>query len=98
MPPAQLQNFLPPPQLNYSMANYRRPETPAMHKVYILDCKSCGKFLTNRGMKVSLLIISTNNNSHQYTILDILFAGGSPSATEREPLFYGRHAAELLRL
>lgn len=31
------------------------PPPPQMaHKVWILDCKTCGMFLTNRGMKVSL--------------------------------------------
>ncbi|EPT04453.1 hypothetical protein FOMPIDRAFT_1034660 [Fomitopsis schrenkii] len=31
------------------------PPTP-VHKVWILDCKSCGTFLTNRGMKAVLLL------------------------------------------
>ncbi|PSR73914.1 hypothetical protein PHLCEN_2v10272 [Hermanssonia centrifuga] len=29
------------------------PPPPLIHKVWILDCQSCGTFLTNRGMKVS---------------------------------------------
>ncbi|KAJ7594423.1 FAM72 protein-domain-containing protein [Mycena floridula] len=29
---------------------------PFLHKVWILDCKSCGSFLTNRGMKAVLLL------------------------------------------
>ena len=29
------------------------PPPPIPHKVWILDCKGCGTFLTNRGMKVS---------------------------------------------
>lgn len=29
------------------------PPSPLPHKVWILDCKACGTFLTNRGMKVS---------------------------------------------
>ena len=29
------------------------PPSQPVHKVWILDCKSCGTFLTNRGMKVS---------------------------------------------
>ncbi|KAJ7780551.1 hypothetical protein DFH07DRAFT_901073 [Mycena maculata] len=29
---------------------------PVAHKVWILDCKSCGTFLTNRGMKAVLLL------------------------------------------
>ncbi|KAI0633706.1 hypothetical protein C8Q77DRAFT_1042139, partial [Trametes polyzona] len=32
------------------------PPPPIPHKVWILDCKSCGKFLTNRGMKAVLLL------------------------------------------
>lgn len=29
------------------------PPPPIPHKVWILDCRSCGAFLTNRGMKVT---------------------------------------------
>jgi hypothetical protein len=36
------QNAHPPP-----------PPPPIAHKVWILDCRSCGIFLTNRGMKVT---------------------------------------------
>ncbi|KAI0958394.1 hypothetical protein AcV7_004225 [Taiwanofungus camphoratus] len=32
------------------------PPPPITHKVWILDCKSCGTFLTNRGMKAVLLL------------------------------------------
>ncbi|KAH7888609.1 hypothetical protein F5I97DRAFT_1854052 [Phlebopus sp. FC_14] len=33
------------------------PQPPQLvHKVWILDCKSCGTFLTNRGMKAVLLL------------------------------------------
>ncbi|RDB25052.1 Protein FAM72A [Hypsizygus marmoreus] len=32
------------------------PPPPIPHKVWILDCKSCGTFLTNRGMKAVLLL------------------------------------------
>ncbi|KAI0674756.1 hypothetical protein C8Q78DRAFT_1008761 [Trametes maxima] len=35
------------------------PPPPIPHKVWILDCKSCGTFLTNRGMKVSLVFVPT---------------------------------------
>lgn len=31
------------------------------HKVWIIDCRSCGSFLTNRGMKVSLFPNSPNS-------------------------------------
>ena len=30
------------------------PPPPPLHKVWIVDCKACGMFLTNRGMKVRL--------------------------------------------
>ena len=30
----------------------QQPPAPQSHKVWILDCKSCGTFFTNRGMKV----------------------------------------------
>ena len=33
------------------------PPPPIPHKVWILDCKACGMFLTNRGMKVSALAL-----------------------------------------
>ncbi|KAI0743389.1 hypothetical protein C8Q80DRAFT_833587 [Daedaleopsis nitida] len=32
------------------------PPPPIPHKVWILDCKGCGTFLTNRGMKAVLLL------------------------------------------
>ncbi|KAH9940438.1 uncharacterized protein BXZ73DRAFT_88682 [Epithele typhae] len=32
------------------------PPSPLPHKVWILDCKACGTFLTNRGMKAVLLL------------------------------------------
>lgn len=38
--------FVPPQQV----------QAPQSHKVWILDCKSCGTFLTNRGMKAVLLL------------------------------------------
>ncbi|KAG2150455.1 hypothetical protein DEU56DRAFT_729077 [Suillus clintonianus] len=40
-------NSYPPPSL---------PPAQLAHKVWILDCKSCGTFLTNRGMKAVLLL------------------------------------------
>ncbi|KAG0706083.1 hypothetical protein DFH29DRAFT_980574 [Suillus ampliporus] len=40
-------NSYPPPSL---------PPSQLTHKVWILDCKSCGTFLTNRGMKAVLLL------------------------------------------
>ena len=36
-----------------SQGPYPLPPPPVAHKVWILDCKACGMFLTNRGMKVS---------------------------------------------
>ncbi|KAK7005609.1 hypothetical protein R3P38DRAFT_3038541 [Favolaschia claudopus] len=35
---------------------YPPPPPPVSHKVWILDCKACGMFLTNRGMKAVLLL------------------------------------------
>jgi len=40
--------YVPPQQL----------PAPQSHKVWILDCKSCGTFFTNRGMKVGLTFVS----------------------------------------
>lgn len=34
---------------------------PRAHKVWILDCKACGTFLTNRGMKVSGFFSSSSS-------------------------------------
>lgn len=33
------------------------PPPPRQHKVWILDCKACGMFLSNRGMKVCLIFL-----------------------------------------
>lgn len=35
---------------------YPTPPSPIAHKVWILDCKNCHMFLTNRGMKAVLLL------------------------------------------
>ncbi|KAF8806438.1 hypothetical protein BYT27DRAFT_7101767 [Phlegmacium glaucopus] len=35
---------------------YPTPPPPISHKVWILDCKNCNMFLTNRGMKAVLLL------------------------------------------
>ncbi|KAF8161191.1 hypothetical protein B0H34DRAFT_746903 [Crassisporium funariophilum] len=35
---------------------YPAPPPPIAHKVWLLNCKSCGMFLTNRGMKAVLLL------------------------------------------
>ncbi|RPD63701.1 hypothetical protein L227DRAFT_608260 [Lentinus tigrinus ALCF2SS1-6] len=60
----------PPPVLQSSRLPWQQPYTrtvqaqpfntppppPLPHKVWILDCKGCGTFLTNRGMKAVLLL------------------------------------------
>lgn len=33
---------------------------PRMHKAWMIDCKACGTFLTNRGMKVSLWLLTSS--------------------------------------
>ncbi|KAF7361801.1 hypothetical protein MVEN_00524300 [Mycena venus] len=47
-------------QLVFPAHHHHHPYAPApppvAHKVWILDCKSCGTFLTNRGMKAVLLL------------------------------------------
>lgn len=40
------------------------PPPPIAHKVWILDCKSCGTFLTNRAMKVFPL---SSSLTHTFT-------------------------------
>lgn len=64
-PPAVVHNHYIQPQHHYSApagtgtragssanVNMAPPPPQVAHKVWILDCKSCGSFLTNRGMKV----------------------------------------------
>ncbi|TFK90388.1 hypothetical protein K466DRAFT_484852 [Polyporus arcularius HHB13444] len=60
-PPPVLQNSRLPWQHPYSRALQVQPinappPPPLPHKVWILDCKGCGTFLTNRGMKAVLLL------------------------------------------
>lgn len=52
-PPLQLA-YIPPLSVLFFPMPPSMPEPPVLHKVWILDCKSCGKFLTNRGMKVRI--------------------------------------------
>ncbi|TFY63728.1 hypothetical protein EVJ58_g3095 [Rhodofomes roseus] len=57
---SRMQSTHPPPPWYTARMQYFPPPPPAtappapVHKVWILDCKSCGTFLTNRGMKVSV--------------------------------------------
>ncbi|KIK40447.1 hypothetical protein CY34DRAFT_807185 [Suillus luteus UH-Slu-Lm8-n1] len=70
-PPSMFSYFAVPPQghaaswqthLSMSMVQHNSyppptfPPAQLAHKVWILDCKSCGTFLTNRGMKAVLLL------------------------------------------
>ncbi|KAI0717287.1 hypothetical protein C8T65DRAFT_122002 [Cerioporus squamosus] len=60
-PPPVLQTSRLPWQHPYSrtlqtQAFNTPPPPPLPHKVWILDCKGCGTFLTNRGMKAVLLL------------------------------------------
>ncbi|CAA7259096.1 unnamed protein product [Cyclocybe aegerita] len=48
-------DYLPQPHL-FPHNPYPFPPPPIAHKVWILDCASCGLFLTNRGMKAVLLL------------------------------------------
>jgi len=51
-------NVWPQPYVYRFPPNYGPiPPLPAAHQVWILDCKSCGTFLTNRGMKGVLLLL-----------------------------------------
>ena len=54
--PQQQQTFYTSPAAVASAA-YNHPPVvpePALHKVWIIDCKNCGTFLTNRAMKASV--------------------------------------------
>ncbi|EMD37687.1 hypothetical protein CERSUDRAFT_114321 [Gelatoporia subvermispora B] len=44
------------PHFHVQMQRPPQPPPPVAHKVWILDCKSCGTFLTNRGMRAVLLL------------------------------------------
>ena len=51
------------------------PPPPMAHKVWILDCKNCHMFLTNRGMKV------THSNYILSFLAENVDLGGPPPAT-----------------
>lgn len=61
-PPSTLNYFLSPPILTPWPAHALQlppppaPIHPIAHKVWILDCRTCTTFLTNRGMKAVLLL------------------------------------------
>lgn len=93
-PPLQLA-YIPSYPTIYTMSNYY-PEPPILHKVWILDCKSCGKFLTNRGMKVCPSVTSVGlffTNTHLRIYL------GCPASSSSCPIvLYRCHANQLLRI
>ncbi|KAF9529424.1 hypothetical protein CPB83DRAFT_906089 [Crepidotus variabilis] len=59
-PVMNLHQIAPPQMYNYVHLfpnnPYPQPPPPIAHKVWILDCKTCGAFLTNRAMKAVLLL------------------------------------------
>lgn len=50
--PTRPEGFVPPPPPQQVQ------HVEYLHKVWILDCKACGTFFTNRGMKVSILFLN----------------------------------------
>ncbi|KAJ4483297.1 hypothetical protein J3R30DRAFT_3447444 [Lentinula aciculospora] len=48
--------FPPNPYQHWNSAPPPAVQQPVAHKVWIIDCRSCGLFLTNRGMKAVLLL------------------------------------------
>lgn len=70
-------------------------EPPAMHKVWILDCKGCGTFLTNRAMRV----IRINASSSPSLSPNICFSTGRAFvAPKRSSVLDRRSARELRRI
>jgi hypothetical protein len=75
-----------------SQGPYTPPPPPQIaHKVWILDCKSCGTFLTNRGMKVrccarvSPLLLEILTSAHLVAL--ILSLGSSTSTSQCLSIF-----------
>lgn len=62
------------------------------HKVWILDCKNCNMFLTNRGMKVTHSIYNLSIYAQN------VFLGSPTPATQRLPLFFRHTPRKLLAL
>ncbi len=75
----------------YTGNPYPVVQPPAAHKVWILDCRSCGTFITNRGMKVRSARVSL------YMLIQYLL-GRLTITPERRALLVGRVAHQLLRV
>lgn len=74
---------------------YPAPSGPQQntHKVWILECRSCGTFLTNRGMKVRNSLSSSGTLSGTFYL-----TGSPPPPTRRLSLLYRRSPRQLFRL
>ena len=64
---------------------------PLLHKVWIVDCNTCGMFLTNRGMKVSEPPLRLASGCTKTCPL-----GGPAAASKRTTIFDRRDANQLL--
>ncbi|KAL0956486.1 hypothetical protein HGRIS_002632 [Hohenbuehelia grisea] len=60
------------------------PPPPIAHKVWILDCASCGLFLTNRGMK-AVLLLRPNVSLYSSDALPVNCSAYSPNADALRP-------------
>ncbi|KAJ2928308.1 hypothetical protein H1R20_g8791, partial [Candolleomyces eurysporus] len=67
-----------------SQGPYPPPPPPVAHKVWILDCSSCGLFLTNRAMKVRPLVEPV------HSFPNLIAPGRLAAPAERLPLLLGR--------
>lgn len=87
--PSLAPGWLPHPPM--SRAAPMPPPPPVLHKVWIVDCKACGGFLTNRGMKVSIV---TSCLVTRATLIPFP-PGGSPPSTKRPAVLNGCDAHQL---
>ncbi|KAF9481539.1 hypothetical protein BDN70DRAFT_930777 [Pholiota conissans] len=70
------------------------PPPPALaHKVWILDCRSCGKFLTNRGMK-AVLLLRPNVSLYSSDALPVNCSAYSPAPAAPLPASHKPPAAQ----
>ncbi|KAI5890651.1 uncharacterized protein SCHCODRAFT_02632487 [Schizophyllum commune H4-8] len=68
------QNPYPPPP----------PPPPVAHKVWLIDCRTCGTFLTNRGMK-AVLLLRPNVSLYSSDALPVNCSATSTPSTTRPP-------------
>ncbi|OSX66502.1 hypothetical protein POSPLADRAFT_1043925 [Postia placenta MAD-698-R-SB12] len=85
MPPSYHHDYpYVPPPVPMDTMDPIPPPPPVAHKVWILDCKGCGMFLTNRGMK-AVLLLRPNVPLYSTDALPINCSAYAPSSSVRVP-------------